>query len=154
MTSRLLPSLFLQLIALVWAWNFVIASFGQGAHYLVAGWWASLLGLTMLGMGLMPLLAGLLLGLVATLFFRTPHGAPLSDDATFALIFRGAGLHLLAYFAAGVVLWQLAPATPNENAAYDGSFVAVALCVALGFGLLASIATSLVVARRGLPTAA
>jgi hypothetical protein len=146
--ARLLPSLVPQLLSIALGWNFVISALGQGAHYLVAGWWASLLGLIMLAMGLMLPLAGLAVGLVASLFFRLPADRPVSDNAHGDLVFGGAFVYALAYLACGLLLWQWQPGRPGPNAAYGTGFVVTMVALALSFGLLASMVSAAVVARR------
>ena len=146
MNARLLPSLALQLLAIAAGWDFVIATLGQGAKYLVAGWWASLIGLVMIGMGLMVPLVGLLAGLIPSLLLRLPQ--PM-DEGDFALAWMGTGLlHGAAFIALGGVLWRVWPAAASPNADYDGTFLLVASLVAVGFGLVGTFGTGALVARR------
>jgi hypothetical protein len=146
--ARLLPSLAAQLIAIALGWNFLLAALGQGAHYLLAGWWASLLGLTILVMGLTIPVAGLAAGLVASLFFRLPRDRPSTDNAHDDMMFGGAFVYALAYLGCGLLLWQWHPGRPGPHAAYGTGFVITMVVLALSFGLLASMLTSAVVARR------
>jgi hypothetical protein len=148
MLLRLLPSLALQLIAIAWGWDLLVPMLGQGAHYLVAGWWATLLGLVMIGMALMGPFAALLLGLVPSALLRLPQ--PLAEG-DFALAWMGAGLvHGAAYLALGGLLWRAWPFKAGPYAAFDGTFLAVAVAVAIGFGLLAAFGAGAIVARRPL----
>ena len=148
MIVRLLPSLAAQLIAIAPSWNFLLAALGQGAHYLLAGWWASLLGLIMLAMGLMIPMAGLGVGLVASLFFRLPADRPMSENAYSDLVFGGALVYALAYLACGLLLWQWQPGRPGPHAAWGTGFFVTVGALALTFGLLASMVTAAVLARR------
>jgi len=146
--ARLLPSLALQLLAIAIGWEFVSAGLGQGAKFLFAGWWASLLGLVMIGMVLMIPLAGLLAGLLPSLLLRLPEAL---DEGDYALAALGAGLlHGAAYVALGTALFQAWPPRASPNADYDAGFVLVAVVVAAGFGLVAAFGAGAIVARRPL----
>jgi hypothetical protein len=146
LNARLLPSLVLQLAAIAVTWDFVIAGLGQGAKYLVAGWWASLLGLVMIGMVLMVPLAGLIAGLLPSLLLRLPR--PM-EEGEYALAALGAGLlHAAAYVALGTALFGAAPPRVSPNADYDAAFVLVSVLVAVGFGLVAAFGAGAIVARR------
>ncbi len=148
---RLLPSLLAQLIVICLGWPLLISGLGQGSHYVLAGWWASLLGLVVLIMGLLVPAIGLVVGLLASLFFRVPAETPVSVDAIGDLTVRGGLLYSVAYIATGFAMWQFAPMTPNSNASYGTGFLVVSVGVAFGFGFFASMVTGRVIARRGLP---
>lgn len=148
MIARLLPSLVLQLLAIAVGWEFLIAALGQGAKYLLAGWWASLLGLVMLIMGLVVPAIGLVAGLLPSLILRLPRALNQDD---FMRAATGAGLlHAAAYLVLGLGLWLRSPGRPGPNADYDGGFLLVTAVLALGFGQLAAMAAGAIVARRPL----
>lgn len=146
MLLRLMPTLLLQLLALAIGWDLLIALLGQGARFVVAGWWASLLGLVMIGMALLIPLVGLLAGLLPSLLLRLPQ--PM-DEGDFALAATGIGLlHAASYLGLGLVLMRLWPPRASPNAIYDGHFLLVAAFVAGGFGLLSAFGSGAIVARR------
>ena len=148
MIPRLLPSLLFQIGALAIAWPFFIAGMGQGSQYLLAGWWASLLGLVMLAMALMVPLAGLLVGSLASLFFRLPREHVSRPDELASSTFRGGAVFALAYLTTAALLWRHSPPLPSANASYGVDFVIVGTCVAFGFGFLAAMVSVAIVARR------
>lgn len=152
MIWRLLPALLPQLVALALTWNFSIAGLGQGAHYVTSGWWGTLLGLVVLAMGLIPLIAGGVVGLLVALFFRVPAQPRVKDDDFAGVMLGGGLLYAAAYLVVGSLMWQFAPPSPGPNATYGTSFVFAAALVALGVGLATSALVTAIITRRGLPT--
>ena len=148
MIARLLPSLIFQLAAIAVSWPLFVAGFGQGSKYLLAGWWASMLGLVMLGMALMIPLAGLLVGSVASLFFRLPPDHLAQPDDLIGPTLGGGAVYGLGYLATATLLWQFQPGRPSEHADFGSDFIIVGSCVAFAFGFLASLVGVAIIARR------
>lgn len=153
MTWRLLPGLLPQLAALGFTWNFCIAGVGQGAHYVTAGWWGTLLGLVVLTMGLAPMLAGAVVGMLLSLFVRVPPHTRVNDDGFVGLMLGGGLFYAASYLALASVLWQFSPPAAGPHATYGTSFVLFGALAALSLGMGTSACVTAVVARRGPPSA-
>ena len=140
MTLRLLTMALVHLIAVVYGWHFLIETLGQTARYLPAGWWASLLALVMLGMGLMipagALLVSLLLGALLLRLAPAAAGQPVVNTGIAVLFFA------LAYAAGGLLMWQLAPPTPHAHSSYGLAFQLLSVSMVVCLGLLCGLATS------------
>ena len=121
---RLVPGALLVASSVVWGWDFLVQSLGQGTQSLLAGWWASMLGAVMLTTGLWVPLAGVAgAALVAFLLRLRPPREPLDAAARTRLGLGAWGLFALALAAPFVVLWQVAPPVRSAHARFDAAFI-------------------------------
>ena len=140
MLLRLTAMALVHLIAVVYCWHFLIETLGQTARYLPAGWWASLLALVMLGMGLMvpasALFVSLLLGALLLRWAPAVPGQPVVNTGLAVLLFA------LAYAAGGLLMWQLAPPMPHAHSSYSLAFQLLSASMVVCLGLICGLATA------------
>lgn len=137
---RLSAMALVHVVAVVYCWHYLIETLGQTARYLPAGWWASLLALVMLGMGLMipatALFISLLVGTALVRLAPPEPGQSVVDTGLAMLLFA------LAYAAGGLLMWRLAPPTPHEHSSYGLAFQLLSASMVVCLGLLCGIATA------------
>lgn len=108
--------------SIVLAWHRVTDGIAQGAPYLLAGWWASLIGLFVVTMALIGPLLGALVSLLLAVVLRLRRPAAVGVETDRWLSFAAPA----AYFGASWVTWQLMwwarTLVPTEHAAYGSSY--------------------------------
>lgn len=134
------------LVAIALSWRWVTDGMAQGAPYLLAGWWASLIGLFVVTMASLGPLAGGLVSMFLAEGLRLRPPAAVDIRADRWLSFAGPALYFLLPWLAWEVLWWWQPPVPTREATYGPAYFWVLGVLAATFAVpLGAFAAHLVI---------
>lgn len=120
---RQIPASLAIAASIVLSWDRLIQSLGQGSHYLMLGWWASLMGGFVLVFGILVPMVAVAVGAVGCYLLRVPVSQAPMDETRYARMMVGAFfMHAGACVVPGVLMWSRDHPLPNEHAKFDAVF--------------------------------
>ena len=110
------------LASIILGWNWLTDMMAQGTHYMLLGWYASLLGLFSIGMvAWVPLLGAAASLLVAMLLSMHPP-AVVSELGKGCLALFGLAVFVVASWCTWALMWWSFPPVATEYARYDTAY--------------------------------
>lgn len=139
-------------VAIVLSWQYVTDGIAQGATYLVAGWWASFIGLFVVTMALLGPLLGALVSmfLAEGLQLRPPAAVSVSADRW--LTFAGPAVYFGVSWLTWQVMWWRHTPVRTEHALYGPSYFWVLGALGLSVAVFVGGYAAHLVVRRALAT--
>lgn len=108
------------LASIILGWNFLTDMMAQGTHYMLLGWYASLLGLFSIAMvAWVPILGAAASLLVAALLRSPAIGSELAGR--WMLLF-GPAVYVAASWGTWTLMWRLQPPIATDYARYDTAY--------------------------------